>query len=83
MTCPCCSGLMIEGHFLDVEGAFRHMGAISLRCATCGQVYDSAIELNRLGREEKVAVLPSGEPDYQDDEVHLGAESFIKITPGP
>jgi hypothetical protein len=22
--------------------------------------------------------LPSGEPDYQDDEVHLGAESIIR-----
>jgi hypothetical protein len=24
--------------------------------------------------------IPSGEPDYEDDEVHLGAESFIKQT---
>jgi hypothetical protein len=22
--------------------------------------------------------LPTGEPDYQDDEVHLGAESIIR-----
>ncbi len=27
-----------------------------------------------------VLPIPSGEPDYQDDEVHLGAESFIKQT---
>jgi hypothetical protein len=26
----------------------------------------------------KVLVGVSGEPDYQDDEVHLGAESFLR-----
>ena len=82
MTCSRCRGLTVEGHFLDFEGTFRHMWAISLRWATCGHVHDSAIELNRFAREENVVVLPSGEPDYQDDEVHLGAESFIKIRPG-
>ena len=35
------------------------------------------IEQHRLARQEKVVALPSGEPDYQDDEVHLGAESII------
>jgi hypothetical protein len=38
------------------------------------------IEQNRLARQEKVLVLPSGEPDYQDEEVHLGAEAFIRLA---
>jgi hypothetical protein len=36
------------------------------------------IEQHRQAQQEKVVALPSGEPDYQDDEVHLGAESFIR-----
>jgi hypothetical protein len=36
------------------------------------------IEQHRLAQQEKVLPLPSGEPDYQDNEVHLGAESIIR-----
>ena len=67
MTCSRCGDHMIEDHFLD-----------SWRCVNCGRVYYSAIEQHRLARQEKVLALPSGEPDYQDDEVHLGAESSIR-----
>jgi uncharacterized Zn finger protein len=78
MTCSRCSGLMIEDQFLDLESPYGQMWAASLRCANCGHVHDSAIEQHRLARQEKVVALPGGEPDYQDDEVHLGAESFIR-----
>lgn len=40
----------------------------------------AVIEQNRLAQQEKALVLPIGEPDYQDDEVHLGAESFIGLA---
>ncbi len=78
MTCSRCRGLMVEDHFLDLEGSYRQMWTTSLRCVNCGHVHDSVIERNRLARQEQVVVLSRGEPDYQDDEVHLGAESFIK-----
>ncbi len=78
MNCSRGRGFMVEDHFLDYEGAFREMWATSWRCLNCGQVYDAVIEQNRLARREKVLVFPSSEPDYQDEEVHLGAESFIK-----
>jgi uncharacterized Zn finger protein len=68
---------MVEDHFLDFEGQFREMWATSWRCVNCGRVHDPVIEQNRLAREEKVVVC-SSEPDYEDEEVHLGAESFIK-----
>jgi hypothetical protein len=71
---------MIEDHFLDMASQYGQMWARSLRCVNCGFVHDSTIEQHRLARPEKVAALPSGEPDYQDDEVHLGAESFIRRT---
>jgi hypothetical protein len=78
MTCSRCSGLMLEDHFLDMEGSYGQMWTTSWRCMNCGRVHDSVIEQNQLAREEKVLAPPRGEPNYQDDEVHLGAESFIR-----
>jgi hypothetical protein len=78
MNCRRCQGLMMEDQFLDFEGTHGFMWATSWRCVNCGHVYDSVIEQNRLARQEKVLVLSSSEPDYQDDELHLGAESFIR-----
>ncbi len=81
MTCSRCSGLMVEDHFLDLAGGYGEMWTTSLRCVNCGHVYDSVIEQRRLARqEEKVLVLSSGEPDYQDDDVHLGSEAFIRLA---
>ena len=78
MTCSRCSGFMVEDQFLDLAGAYGQMWTTSWRCVNCGRVHDSAIEQHRLARQEKVLVLSSSEPDYHDDEVHLGAESIIR-----
>jgi uncharacterized Zn finger protein len=78
MTCLRCLGLMIEDQFLDLESPYGQMWATSLRCVNCGHVHDSVIEQHRLARQLKVVALPSDEPDDQDDEVYLGAESFIR-----
>ena len=77
MHCSRCRGLMVEDHFLDFEGGCREMWASGWRCLNCGHVYDAVSNQNRLARQEKV-VMCSSEPDYEDDEVHLGSESFIK-----
>ena len=78
MTCSRCQGFMVEDHVLDFEDPFRLIWATGWRCVNCGRIHDSVVEQNRLAPEEKASVFPSGEPDYQDDEVHLGAEAFIK-----
>jgi len=78
MTCVRCQGLMVEDHFLDMEGGYGEMWARSRRCMNCGYVCDPVIEHNRLARPEQVLVSSSGEPDYQDDDVHLGAEAVIR-----
>ena len=78
MTCSCCLGLIVEGRFLDLKRRYGQMCAASLRCGNCGHVHDSAIKQFHPVRQEKVVALPSSEPDYQDDEVHLGAESIIR-----
>ena len=78
MTCSRCCGLMVEDQVLDMDGAYGEMWATSRRCVNCGHVHDSVIEQHRLARQEKALVTSSGESDYQDDEVHLGEESFIR-----
>ena len=80
MTCSRCQGLLVEDYLFDFEGSYGHMWATSLRCMNCGHVHDSVIAQNDRPQQAKVAVPVgmSGEPDYQDDEVHLGAESFLR-----
>ncbi|MEO6306479.1 MAG: hypothetical protein ABIO96_08530 [Nitrospiraceae bacterium] len=80
MTCSRCCGFMVEDQLFDFEGAYRQMWATSLRCVNCGRIYDSVIEQHRLARPEQLVGLSSGEPDYQDDEGHLGAESIIRLV---
>jgi hypothetical protein len=78
MTCSRCLGLMVEDQFLDLHGAYGQMWTTSLRCVNCGRIHDAVIAQNHLARQEKVLALPNGEPDYQDEDVHLGAECFIR-----
>ena len=78
MTCSRCRGLMVEDQFLDLQGTCGQMWTTSWRCMNCGPLYDSVFVQNRLAHQEKILVLPSSEPDYQDEEVHLGSESFIR-----
>lgn len=76
MNCSRCHGLMAKDHFMDFDGTIGHMWMTGWRCMNCGHVNDPRIERNRQLAQAKVSVLPSGEPDYEDEEVHLGAESF-------
>ena len=77
MNCTRCRGLMVEDHLLDFEGTSGYMWTKGYRCMNCGHIHDPVIEQHRLARQGMLLVLPSGEPDYGDEEVHLGAESFI------
>ena len=78
MTCSRCSGLMVEDRFFDLEGTQGFMSMKCWRCINCGHAHDAVAEQSHLARQEKVLVLTSGEPDYQDDDVHLGSESFVR-----
>jgi uncharacterized Zn finger protein len=80
MTCTRCQGLMVEDQLLDLEGTYGHMWATGSRCLNCGHVDDGMIAQNRQRQQAKVLVVSSGEPDYQDDEVHLGAESYLRLA---
>lgn len=78
MTCLCCLRPMIENQFLDLKSPYGQMWAACLRCGNCGHVHSSAIKQFHPARQEKGVARPNGEPDYRDDEVHLGAESIIR-----
>ena len=78
MHCSRCQGLMMEEHLLDMEGGFGEMWTTSSRCINCGHVHDAAIAQHRVARQEQVVALPSGKPNYQDGDVHLGVESIIR-----
>lgn len=80
MNCCRCKGLMVSAHLQDCAGGFGEMWTTSWCCVNCGYVYDSVIEQNRLARQETVLAFTSSEPDYQDEEVHLGAESFQRLV---
>lgn len=76
MNCSRCRGTMVGSH---VRGYGRGNGKVSasgLQCLSCGYVHDSVIEPNGLLRHERSLGFQSSEPDYQDEEVHLGVESF-------
>lgn len=77
MRCFRCHGLMVKDHFLDFEGTTGHMWVTGYRCMNCGHIHDPVIKRHRLGRRQRVSALRTVEPDYQDDEVHLGVESFV------
>jgi hypothetical protein len=78
MTCLRCEGFMVEDHCLDMGGAYGEMWTTSWRCMNCGCVHDAVIEHHQLARQEKVLAVPSGVPEFQDDEVYLGAETFMR-----
>ena len=77
MTCSRCCGLMVEDHFMDFEGTTGHMWTDGYRCMNCGHIHDPVIAQHRLPRLEPALVGRSSEPDYQGEDVHLGAESFV------
>ena len=80
MTCSRCSGFMHESLFLDMEGGFGEMWARSWHCVNCGHVHDAVIERNRLAQREMSLAFSSSEPDYQDDDVHLGVEQSHRLA---
>ncbi len=77
MHCTRCSGLMVKDHFMDFEGTCGHTWASSWRCMNCGHVHDAVIEVNRRAHAVRPPAAVSSEPDYHDEEVHLGREAHL------
>lgn len=74
MTCSHCRGLLVEDRFMDWTARWR--------CLRCGHVQDATSMQNHLARQKDDLLLKSPErayePDYWDEEVHLGSEPFVR-----
>ena len=72
MICPRCGDGLVEDRFMDWTARWR--------CLECGHVQDSlSVEGLPMG-QEKGRVIETAEPNYWDEEVHLGSESFIGLS---
>ena len=71
MICSRCGELLVEDRFMD--------WATRWRCLKCGQVPDAASVRTNVVNEHNRLFPRSTEPDYYDEEVHLGSESFIGL----
>ena len=70
MICTHCGALLVEDRFMDWKARWH--------CLECGHLADSASVQSFLMHQKKER-RPIAEPDYWDEEVHLGPESFIGI----
>ena len=69
MICSRCGALLVEDRFMDWAARWR--------CLKCGQAHDSKNVQTHILNEQNRLSPTSSEPEYFDDEVHLGSESFI------
>ena len=66
MICSRCGELLLEERFMDWTARWR--------CMKCGQVHDSKNVQSHIVNEQNRLY---DQPEYSDDEVYLGLESFI------
>jgi hypothetical protein len=78
MTTPSCGGARTDYNFLDFIGSFGQITMPNWRCVIYSQLHSPKVEQSRSARQEKALTLSSAEPDYLDEEVHLGVESFLR-----
>ena len=71
MNCSRCGDPMVAAHFLDDEDEYGERRTSSQRCVNYGHVHDSMNEQNRLTLQERGLMLPSSEPDYQDEKTFI------------
>ena len=69
MICSQCGELLVEDRFMDWTARWR--------CLKCGHVQDSDTVQSYLARQENDFFSKHSKPDYCDEEIHLGSESFV------
>ena len=78
MTTLSCSRVKMEYNLLDCTSSYWQRRKTPLRGIHHGHVHGPRIEENRLLQKETVLIISSGKPDYEDNEVPLGMESFVR-----
>ena len=69
MICSRCGEILVEDRFMDWAARWR--------CMKCGRVHDSNDVQSHIVNEHNRLFTTGSEPEYFDDEVYLGLESFI------
>jgi hypothetical protein len=72
MICSRCGDGLVEDRFMDWTARWR--------CLKCGHVQDSLSVQSSPAHQEKGIAVKSAEPEYWDEEVHLGSESFVGLN---
>ena len=72
MMCSRCGHGLVEDRFMDWTARWR--------CLKCGHAQDSLSVQNLQSRPEESRAMATAEPDYRDEEVHLGSESFVGLN---
>jgi ribosomal protein S27AE len=73
MICSRCGALLVEDRFMDWAARWR--------CLKCGQAHDSKDVQSHMVNERNRLFPPGSEPEYLEDEVYLGLESFLGHLP--
>jgi hypothetical protein len=68
MRCSACGAPVVEDRFREWAARWR--------CLKCGGIHDSKSAQTDLVKDDGL-ILETTEPDYCDEEVHLGLESFV------
>ncbi len=72
MICSRCGDRLVEDRFMDWAARWR--------CLKCGHVQDSLSAQGNPTRQEQGIAVETTEPEYFDEEVHLGSESFVGLN---
>jgi hypothetical protein len=78
MITQCCCSCRGKYNYLGRSGSYGQMRKICWLGVHSGQVHAPRIEETRLVQQDKVLTLSSSKPDYEDNEVPLGIESFVR-----
>jgi hypothetical protein len=78
MTTTRCCSFREEYNLLNLMGSYRQLRKICWPGINFGQVIGPSIGQTRWVQQEKVLNPLSGVPDYENNEVHLGMESFVR-----
>lgn len=80
MNGSCRRGTLLGSHFRIYGWGNGKASTFSRRCVDCGYTHESVDGTDHLPPQDMALSFASSEPDYQDEEVHLGVESFQWLT---
>jgi hypothetical protein len=78
MTTPRCCTFWTEYNLLNLMSPYKQMRKICWRGVNSGQVPGPSIGQTHWIHQENVLNPSNSKPGYEDNEVYLGMESFVR-----